>query len=218
MASTRVACTDALEWRQVKWEKPCIEVPSEKSKTGYRNHPVPKRLIEILQAEQNIQSQNSKLTKDQSGLPIYLFESERNKGNAISNMDDDFKYVKKQLIADAVKHNFTEEQLDDIESFTRHTIRDLVEDELMGLHASEAQKEKCLGRKPNALGRAYSNLDLKALSKLKDRMVEKAESEFPELKALFQRLSGQSKGVMLESKGVKKGVKNESKNAQTLVL
>lgn len=208
MASTRVACTDALEWRQVKWEKPCIEVPSEKSKTGYRNHPIPRRLLDILRAEQNKQSQCSKLTNSKNGEPMHLFESDRNKGRSVSNMDDNFNFVKGQLLADAINSSFTAEQFEDIKSFTRHTIRDLVEDELMGLHASEAQKEKCLGRKPNELGQAYGNLDLKALSKLKDRMVEKAEKEFPELKALFEQLIDNYRGVMLESGGVKKGVKN----------
>jgi hypothetical protein len=208
MASTRVACTDALEWNQVKWKKLCVEVPNEKSKTGYRNHPIAKRLTEILERELHEQLQNSRLTKNKNGEPVYVFESDRRKGHAISNMDDDFNFVKAYLVEHAEALGFNQEQVEDIKFFTRHSIRDLVEDELMAIHASEAQKEKCLGRKPNALGRAYGNLDLKALTKLKDRMVEKAESEFPELKALFQRLIGQPKDVVLESRGVKKGVKN----------
>lgn len=217
MASTRVACTDDLEWSQVKWEKLCIEIPEEKSKSGYVNLPIPKRLIEILKAEYHAQCQNAKLTDGKNSEPIYIFESKRNKGKSICNMDAAFKYVKKQLLIEAVKLGLTEEEIEDIESFTRHSTRSLVEDLLIGLHASEAQKEKCLGRKPNEVGIAYAKIDLKTLSKLKDRMVEKVEQEFPELKALFNSLIRHDSNVMLESGGVKKGVKNLAPKPQTLI-
>ncbi|MFY8352515.1 hypothetical protein AAEU29_18370 [Pseudoalteromonas sp. SSM20] len=173
-----------IEWSQVKFDDKCIELPNEKSKTSFKRHPVPKSLLDILRQEKESQSKRLNQTKGLNSDLRFIFESPKIKGQSVANFDNAFNRVKESLL----KSNFSPEQLEDIKRFTRHTIRDLVEDLLMAVGASEAQKEKCIGRTPSDIGRAYANLSISALSKLKDKMVDKIESEEPKLKELFHRL------------------------------
>ncbi|MCF2900367.1 hypothetical protein L1267_08095 [Pseudoalteromonas sp. OFAV1] len=196
MCSLRVAATDALEWAQVHLDRKFIELPQEKSKTDYKKHPIPQVLASILRAEKEKQSANSSLA---IGTRKYVFESKKRKGQCISNLDNSFNTVKEHLIKNADVYKFSEEQLEDIKNFTRHQTRDLVESELLKVGASDAQKEKCLGRAPSDVGIAYADLSIDTLSKLKDKMVENLQAEFPKIRALFKYLIESKEGYVLES-------------------
>jgi len=86
-----------------------------------------------------------------------------------------------------------EKELKQIRSFTQHRIRDLVEQLILDVGASEGQKEKCLGRLPCEQAESYGDLSIEKLSSIKDKMVDKIELEHPELKALFQQLIDKGK-------------------------
>ena len=216
MTSTRENRTNCMEWKRIKLNKQFVEVPAPESKKGFRRHPIPERLEEILTYEKNEQRRNKKLTTDRSNEPVWVFESPYNKGKVDSTLNTQFDEVRKSLYNLAQVQGASKKDLKAIKSFTQHRIRDIVEQELLYVNASERQKEKCLGRLPDERSESYGNLSIEKLCELKDKMVTKAELEFPELKSLFQHLCGQSKGVMLKYSGVKKGVKNSSEKLETL--
>ncbi|AXQ99174.1 hypothetical protein [Pseudoalteromonas piscicida] len=188
MASTREGNTNKWLWSRVKLDDLYIEVPTPESKTGFRRHPIPKRLVDILCAEKSKQQRDVNVTKDRNNEPLFMFESPYNRGKVNTTLNKQFNDVKASLLAKKKRLGATKEDLKSISSFTQHRIRDLVEQALLDVSASEGQKEKCLGRLPSEQAESYGNLSIEKLSELKDRMVERAELEFPELKALFQRL------------------------------
>jgi len=210
MTSTREKRTNYMHWKRIKLKGQFIEVPDHESKTGFRRHPIPEYLVKILTVEKNKQCKNKKLTLDRSNQPIWVFESPHNDGKVNTTLNTQFNEIRSVIYKNAEAQGASKKELKAIKSFTQHRIRDIVEKLLKDVGATDGQKEKCLGRLPDERSEAYGDLSIEKLSELKDEMVEKAESEFPELKALFQRLSGQPKGVMLKSSGVKKGVKNSS--------
>lgn len=188
MASTREANTNERQWSRVNLDDLSIEVPTHESKTGFRRHPIPERLVGILSTEKSKQQRDMNVTKDCNGEPLFMFESPYNRGKVDTTLNKQFRNVKASLLAKKERLGSTKEDLKSISSFTQHRIRDLVEQALLDVSASEGQKEKCLGRLPREQAESYGNHSIEKLSELKDRMVEKAELEFPELKALFQRL------------------------------
>ncbi|WP_209328307.1 hypothetical protein [Pseudoalteromonas sp. PA2MD11] len=188
MASTREANTNKWRWSRVKLDDLYIEVPTPESKTGFRRHPIPKRLVNILSAEKSKQQRDMSVTKGRNSEPLLMFESPYNRGKVDTTLNKQFNDVKASLLAKKEFEGATKEDLKSISSFTQHRIRDLVEQALLDVAASEGQKEKCLGRLPSEQAESYGNLSIEKLSELKDRMVEKAELEYPELKVLFQRL------------------------------
>jgi len=188
LASTRAKRTNYQRWERVKLGNKFIEVPSPESKTAFVRHPIPQRLIDILKTEKQRQSHDHRLTKDSHKQPLLMFESEFNRGKPLTKFHDYFNEIKGSLINKAIESGATEEEIDEIKRFQQHRIRDIVEQLLLDVHASEAQKEKCIGRKPSELGRSYGDLSIDKLSKLKDKMVAKIEQEHPDLKALFQSL------------------------------
>jgi hypothetical protein len=184
MASTRERRTNYQQWNRINLDELYIEVPTHESKTGFRRHPIPERLVKILTREKQTQQYDINLSKGNDGAPLLMFESQCHTGKVNTTLNKQFDKVKTRLLAKeeligASKH---------IKNFTQHRIRDLVEQALLDVSASEGQKEKCLGRLPREQAESYGNHSIEKLSELKDRMVENAEKEFPELKALFQRL------------------------------
>lgn len=188
MASTREANTNERQWNHVNLDDLYIEVPTHESKTGFRRHPIPERLVDILSAEKSKQQRDVNVAKDCNGEPLFMFESPYNRGKVDTTLNKQFSDVRASLLAKKELLGSTKADLKSISSFTQHRIRDLVEQALLDVSASEGQKEKCLGRLPREQAESYGNHSIEKLSELKDRMVEKAEKEFPELKALFQRL------------------------------
>ena len=145
-------------------------------------------------------AENKKLTPEidkqsKKKQPAFVFESPYNKGKVNTTLNKQFNEVREVVYKKAQARGASKEELRAIKSLTQHRIRDIVEQQLLDVSASEGQKEKCLGRLPNERSEAYGDLSIEKLCELKDRMVAKPESECPELKALFQRLSGQQKGV-----------------------
>lgn len=183
LVSLRNANAARLEWGQCKLEDLYVEVPKEKSKTGYVRHPIPNRMINILRREWL--NQCAEANSKNAGEPKFVFQSLRKKGKARANFDRAFEKIKASLLDKATSNKKQRA----IKKFTRHQIRDLVEELLMSVGTSEGQKEKCLGRKPSDIGVAYANLSLSQLNKIKNKMVKKIEKKEPELKILFEKLS-----------------------------
>lgn len=185
MASTRNSSTNKLLWQQIDLEQRFIEV---ECKTGYKKHPIPRQLVELLKIEKKRQLRKEQTTRGRNGEPVYVFESPVNKGKFNSVLNKNFDEVKARLLRQAQSSKAAQGELRQIRFFTQHRIRDIVEQALLDVSASEGQKEKSLGRTAGDLAKAYGNLSIEKLSELKGRMVEKVGLEFPELKALFQRL------------------------------
>lgn len=188
MASTRKRRTNYLLWERLKLEHGFIEVPCHENKTKFRRHPIPPRLVEILQAEKLRQQKDEDISKDSNGEPLFVFESPFNKGKVLTTLDSQFEQVKEVLLSQANEQSDCLSEVKAIRHFTQHRIRDLVEQLLKDVGASDGQKEKCLGRKPSEQQESYGALDIVTLASIKDRMVAKVECGFPELNDIFKDL------------------------------
>ena len=188
MASTRRKRTNTQLWETVNFNKQFIVIPSLESKGGFVRHPIPLRLVDILTTEKLKQVNNVLLQKDKCAIPVFMFESEFNRGKPLTKFGDYFNYVKQSLLDKEKARGADGIGFKEIKNFQQHRIRDIVEQLLLDVGASEGQKEKCLGRLPSEKAEAYSKLDIDTLSGLKDKMIARIEQEHPELKELFQGL------------------------------
>lgn len=189
MVSTRKRRTNHLSWERIKLDHSFVEVPCHENKTKFRRHPIPARLVEILKAEKLRQQKDDDISKDSNGEPLFVFESPFNKGNVLGTLDSQFGQVKASLIAQANEQGSSVSDMKAIRHFTQHRIRDLVEQQLKDVGATDGQKEKCLGRKPSEQQESYGALDIDTLSSIKDCMVVKIECDNPELSDVFKGLT-----------------------------
>ncbi|MDO6476625.1 hypothetical protein Q4520_14425 [Alteromonas sp. 1_MG-2023] len=189
MASTRFTATTKIEWSRVDLKKQVIAIPAPLSKSAcYVTHPIPRELVKLFQAECERKGAYRLATQSSSGKPRYIFESGHNPGKLDSQIRKKFERMKAIVIKDCNAESLDHYTLQEISEFTPHRIRDIVEKQLKLIGATDAQKEKCLGRKPDDVGSAYGDLSVPTLCQLKDKMMDKIFAEHPELKQVISSL------------------------------
>lgn len=191
--STRKFTTNHLTWEQVNIEDNFIEVSGHINKNRkFVRLAFPSFLSPLLQAYKKYLMSDPKVSKGKNGQPIYLFESSRKIGHAISSFDTHFNGIRSTLLSrqkSLSQHSDDSTQLGKaIRKFTQHRIRDLVDMQLLSVGATENQKEKAAGRTPSAVARAYEDLSLDKIESLKSKVFNQMQNEMPNFKRLFEGL------------------------------
>ncbi|PKH00875.1 hypothetical protein CXF95_01270 [Paraglaciecola sp. MB-3u-78] len=196
--STRKSATNHMRWQQVNLEDNIVEVPSHLNKNGrLARLAFPSSLSRLLRSFKANLASDLKKSKTKSGDAIYVFESPKIKGQAVSNFDKEFNAVKSKLLSDHAAFNLDSTDSKEIrqktKKFTQHRLRDVMDMQLLEVGASNAQKEKAAGRRPGENARAYEDLSIEKMINLKDRVFDKMLDELPNFKRVVEGLENHYK-------------------------
>ncbi len=114
-----------------------------------------------------------------------MFESVHSPKKPDSQIRKKFNRIKAIVIENYASECSNHYARKEICDFTFHRIRDIVERQLKLVGATDAQKEKCLGRQPDEVGSSYGDLSVPTLCQLKDKMMDKIFAEHTELKKVI---------------------------------
>lgn len=191
--STRKAKTNGLRWQQFDLDSCTVEVPAAENKNGRLvRHPYPIGLNPLLCNLKSHFKYKPRISLDKSENPIFLFESAVKPGQPVWNFSRCLEEVKLNLIdgVNALGKNNADVgyKARDVQAFTQHRMRDLMDMQLLKVGATENQKEKAAGRATSNKARAYENLTIECLVGLKDKVFSKLPETMPNFKRVFEGL------------------------------